>query len=68
MWYSAHFNVSIEEAVYRLSLQSQVGELYAALMSQEKSTFAGLWITHLPEYKVHIAFTRAGATTILDSR
>ena len=64
IWYADHFGVSIDEAVYRLGLQQRIGELNAILIEQEKHTYAGLWITHLPEYEVHIAFTNEPETTI----
>lgn len=62
--YADTFDVSLEEAVARLSMQESIGALNAALEANEAETFAGLWIQHEPEYRVIVAFTRDGEETI----
>lgn len=56
MWYAEYFGVSPEEAIRRLSLTSSIEALYAALARGEEDSFAGAWVTHLPEHSFHIAF------------
>lgn len=63
-WYANRFNVSLTEAINRLTFQEAVGELNARLSEQEKETFAGLWIVNEPEYKIVIAFTKDGEKTL----
>ena len=62
--YANDFGVDMEEAAYRLSLQEPIGRLNACLNSEEKDTFAGLWIEHEPSYQVFVAFTRDGEDTL----
>lgn len=63
-YYANDIGVDVEEAAYRLSLQEPIGRLNACLTSQEKATFAGLWIEHEPSYQVFAAFTRDGEDTL----
>lgn len=63
-WYADHFDVSLEEAIYRLQLQGAVGELNATLREREPNTFAGLWIQNVPEYRIIATFTANGSETI----
>ncbi len=63
-WYAEANGVSLAEAARRLELQPAIGQLNAALESQEASTFAGLWIEHAPRYRVVAGFTRDGESTI----
>jgi PKD domain len=55
--YAARYGVDVDEAVRRLRLQRQIGELDAALTEEEPATFAGLWIEHQPRYHVVVRFT-----------
>jgi hypothetical protein len=56
--------ISRQEALRRLQLQDEIGELNARLEQEEGETFAGLWIQHEPVYRVVTAFTRDGEATI----
>ena len=62
--YADDHGVVVEEALYRLSLQDTIGDLGARLESEERDTFAGLWVEHEPSYRVVVAFTRSGETTL----
>ena len=62
--YAADFGVTLDEALRRLSLQRDVGELDADLMLNEVETFAGLWIQHEPEFRIIVKFTEGGEETI----
>jgi hypothetical protein len=62
--YAQHYRVDVSEALRRLHLQSDLGELNAALETQEAATFAGMWIEHSPQYRVVAQFTRDGARTL----
>ena len=62
--YAEQFGVDPSEAVTRLTLQVPIGKLGAAIEANEKDTFAGLWIQHEPEYRVVVAFTKEGESTI----
>jgi streptogrisin C len=55
--YAARFGVDVDEAVRRLRLQREIGDLDAALTEEEQATFAGLWIEHEPRYRVVVRFT-----------
>ncbi|HEX7151599.1 MAG TPA: PKD domain-containing protein [Thermoanaerobaculia bacterium] len=65
--YAAQTGVSLDEAVRRLELQSEVGKLEETLEQQEPS-FAGLWIEHTPQYRVVVRFTDAAAEVRLRKR
>jgi hypothetical protein len=56
--YAEDMGVSREEAVRRLALQPDVGELQVLLAENEGEVFGGLWIEHDPEFRVVIAVTR----------
>ncbi|GIW61052.1 MAG: hypothetical protein KatS3mg087_2118 [Patescibacteria group bacterium] len=62
--YASMYGVSIDEATKRLTLQDIVEELNANLVTNENTTFAGLWIQHEPEYRVIARFTSNGSATI----
>ncbi|KAF5431667.1 hypothetical protein C5S36_10055 [Candidatus Methanophagaceae archaeon] len=62
--YAADTGVSIDEALHRFQLQDIAGELGAELTTNETETFAGLWIVHIPEFRVVVQFTRDGEETI----
>jgi len=63
-YYADDFGVDVQEAAHRLSLQEPIGRLNACLNSEEKDTFAGLWIEHEPSYQLFVAFTRDGEDTL----
>ena len=63
-WYADQYRIELEEAITRLTLQEPIGELGAELEAREADTLAGLWIQHEPEYRVVVAFTRDGESTI----
>lgn len=44
--------------------EEEIGNLGAALETQERDTFAGLWLQHQPSYRVVVAFTEGGEETI----
>ncbi|GIW61076.1 MAG: hypothetical protein KatS3mg087_2142 [Patescibacteria group bacterium] len=62
--YASMYGVSIDEATKRLTLQDIVEELNANLVTNENTTFAGLWIQHESEYRVIARFTSNGSATI----
>jgi streptogrisin C len=55
--YAARYGVDVDEAVHRLRLQREIGDLDAALSEEEEATYAGLWIEHEPRYRVVVRFT-----------
>ena len=63
-WYADQYGVSLEEAINRLILQDEIGELGAEIESREADTLAGFWIQNEPEYRVVVAFTKDGEATI----
>lgn len=66
--YAGAFGVDVTEAARRLELQQQAGALDAALATEEKATFAGLWIEHEPELRVVVQFTDRVADERLQAR
>src|SRR5687767_8522623 len=54
--------VSTDEAPRRSSLD--ISDLNQLLQKQETATFAGLWIQHVPDYRVYAAFTHDGQKAI----
>ncbi|HHX42792.1 MAG TPA: hypothetical protein GX714_02225 [Chloroflexi bacterium] len=64
-WYVSTYNVSLEEALRRLQLQDDIDGLEPALIAAEGDTFAGLWIQHVPEFRLVIAFTEGGEETVV---
>ncbi|HPH97728.1 MAG TPA: S1 family peptidase [Anaerolineaceae bacterium] len=62
--YASMYNVSVDEAVERLSIQNIAEDLNAGLLNKENTTFAGLWIQHEPDYRVVVQFTDNGNETI----
>jgi antitoxin component of RelBE/YafQ-DinJ toxin-antitoxin module len=64
--YASVMGVDTDEAIRRLQLQGDIGELNRELTEEEGETFAGLWIQHQPEYRVIVMFTR-DSETILQS-
>lgn len=66
--YADQYGVGLDEAVRRLRLQNEIGTLDATLSQEEKSTFAGLWIEHEPEYRVIVRFTNPASEQRLQAR
>ncbi|MBN2002440.1 MAG: hypothetical protein JXA21_03710 [Anaerolineae bacterium] len=62
--YAKDQGINLDEAIRRLQLQDQIGELNTHLIGKEQSTFAGLWIQHSPQYRVIVYFTHNGKETI----
>lgn len=62
--YASAMGVDIDEAIRRLQLQDEIGELNLELTNNEGETFAGLWIQHQPKYRVVVMFTRDGEATL----
>jgi len=54
--YAAQYSVSVEEAIQRLSLQKDIGAANSNLSSEERGTFAGIWIQHTPEFRIFVRF------------
>ncbi|MEM9598674.1 MAG: trypsin-like serine protease [Acidobacteriota bacterium] len=55
--YAQRFGVDLDEAVRRIQLQTEVGDLETWIAKEEESTFAGLFIQHEPEFRVVVRFT-----------
>ena len=64
-WYAVQYGVELSEAITRLTLQEPIGKMGAAIEASEKDTFAGLWIQHEPDYRVVVAFTKDGESTVM---
>ncbi len=62
--YGSTMGVDLQEAIHRLQLQNEIGELNRKLIEKEADTFAGLWIQHNPDYRVIVMFTQNGDATI----
>lgn len=62
--YAKNQGVSVEEALYRFHIQDVAVELEAKLRENEFQTFAGLWLEHVPEFKVVVLFTQDGEESI----
>ena len=63
--YVAAFGGTVDEAVRRLKLQGTIQELDETLQTQESATFAGLWIEHIPRFRVVVQLTRGGKEVVL---
>lgn len=63
-YYAKYFGVSIDEAFHRFKLENAARPLENELSTKYPETFAGLWVEHTPEFKVVVAFTHDGETTI----
>lgn len=55
--YAKNYGVTVEEAYHRFELQDAAGNLDYLLTTKEADTFAGLWIEHIPEFKIVVLFT-----------
>jgi streptogrisin C len=65
--YAADTGVSLDEALRRLRLQTEIGLLDETLSIQEPS-FAGLWIEHEPQYRLVVRFKDPSAEKRLRAR
>ena len=66
--YAKETGVSLDEAVRRLRLQTEVGRLDEMLATQEAESFAGLWIEHEPKFRVVVRFQDPAAEGRLRAR
>lgn len=57
--YALAEGIDVDEAVRRLALMDDAGELQAVIKENEEA-YAGSWIQHQPEYKLVYAFTENG--------
>lgn len=55
--YAKASNVSLNEAVTRLEIQDDIGRLDADLSNKLPKIYSGLWIQHVPNFKVIIKTT-----------
>ncbi len=55
--YAKQFSVSVDEAIKRIRLQKDIGNLNAVLIKDHSDIFAGMWIEHEPAFRVVIALT-----------
>ena len=62
--YASDYDVTLQEAKRRLGLQESAGALQADLLSNESSTFGGLWIQNEPDFKIVVRFTQDGESTV----
>ena len=62
--YADDYGIDLEEVMIRLNTQEAIGALNARLVSEERETFAGLWLEHQPSYRLVVAFTRDGEATL----
>ena len=62
--YADDFGVELGEAVVRLQGQGVIGKLGHTIQQNEPDTYAGHWIQHEPQYRMVVAFTRDGGSTI----
>ena len=65
--YAADNGVTIDEAVRRLRLQTEIGRLDETLSRQEPG-YAGLWIEHKPQYRLVVRFQDPSAEARLRTR
>src|SRR3972149_5880166 len=62
--YASHYGVTVDEALSHFKIEEIAGNLDAELDSKEQATYAGLWIQHVPEFRVIVQFTRDGDATM----
>jgi hypothetical protein len=62
--YADYYDVSFDEADYRLQMQDALGGLQSELAEKERETFAGFWIQNVPDYRFVVMFTRDGEKII----
>jgi hypothetical protein len=62
--YAEMFGISLDEAIRRLELSPQIGQLGALLETTYPDTFAGMWIENEPTFKLVAAFTADAEATL----
>ena len=62
--YASEYEIDLESAIHRLTIQHLAGGLDAELSTQEYKTYAGLWIQHDPQFRIVVLFTQDGQETI----
>ncbi|MFD3167027.1 S1 family peptidase [Herpetosiphon sp. NSE202] len=50
--YAKDYQVSLDEAIYRLNIQEEIGILEQDLQTKNSAVFAGIWIQHQPKYSI----------------
>ncbi len=63
--YAKTYGVDLDEALWRLAFQDEIGNLNYQLTTNEEEAFAGLWIQHSPTFKVIVKFIGDGQKIIL---
>ena len=56
-FYAVDFKVSIDEAMRRLQYGAEVRKLQRYLIEKHPDEYAGLWVQHLPAYRIFIRTT-----------
>lgn len=64
--FAEQIGVSRSEALRRLALQGEIGELREYLEEEHPDVFAGMWVEHLPEFRIQVRLTDP-SSDILDS-
>ena len=55
--YAKDQNISVDEAVWRMELQDEIGRLDVELSESASDVFGGLWIEHSPDFRIVISLT-----------
>ena len=67
-WYASAYGVSDEEAQRRMRLQHEVaakiGPIRRRLEAEQAGNYADIWIEHVPEWRVVVAFVRDPEATL----
>lgn len=61
---TAKYGISRREAVNRLKLEQEVGELAQTLRDRDPETFGGIFIDHEPVFRIVLLFTDAETRTL----
>ena len=67
--YATEWSITVDEAIRRLQLQSDIGAFGALLEKDESNTYAGHWIKHgtsASDFGMVVRFTQDGEATIQD--
>src|SRR5574341_433919 len=62
--YAAIYGVELQEAIQRLRLQQVAADLNARLQVNEHGKFAGIYIEHVPQYRIVVLFTQDAENTL----
>ncbi len=57
LWYADHFDVSVEVAQRNLALQTVGANLESELLGADPEAFGGMWLEHVPQFKIVVATT-----------